>query len=117
MEANRSRTSENAGTEFFVVCLKEHVRALAENEYGHVVLMAALGVVDDTALLRKMICAPLQVGKHMLVARCIFRLPVCPTASSTSFICANSESEAACFANGNVISRILYHHTDENQLP
>eukprot|EP00951_Prasinocladus_malaysianus_P022481 scaffold188423_cov18-Prasinocladus_malaysianus.AAC.1 len=34
---------------------------MAEDEYGHLVLITALSVVDDTALLRKMIVAPLQV--------------------------------------------------------
>mmetsp|Transcript_9410 Transcript_9410/g.23839 ORF Transcript_9410/g.23839 Transcript_9410/m.23839 type:complete len:652 (-) Transcript_9410:138-2093(-) len=43
-----------------VKAMKENVASLAADEYGHVVLIAALSVVDDTALLRKMIVAPLQ---------------------------------------------------------
>jgi pumilio family protein 6 len=44
-----------------VKAMKENVERLASDEYAHVVLICALGVVDDTALLRKMIVAPLQV--------------------------------------------------------
>ncbi len=40
---------------------QDNVGKLVEDEYAHLVLIAALGMVDDTALLRKSVCAPLQV--------------------------------------------------------
>uniref|UniRef100_A0A061SK00 Pumilio homology domain family member 6 n=1 Tax=Tetraselmis sp. GSL018 TaxID=582737 RepID=A0A061SK00_9CHLO len=40
--------------------MKDHVRSLAEDEYGHLALVAALSTVDDTTLLRKSIGGPLQ---------------------------------------------------------
>ena len=35
---------------------------MARDEWGHLVLLTALSVVDDTALLRKFIVADVQVG-------------------------------------------------------
>lgn len=42
--------------------MKGHVGAAARDEWGHLVVLTALGVVDDTAALKKFIAAELQVG-------------------------------------------------------
>lgn len=44
-----------------VRAMKGHVRDLAVNEWGHVVLCMALAVVDDTALLGKMVVPEIKV--------------------------------------------------------
>ncbi len=50
-----------------VKAMKGHVRTAAQDEWGHAVIMTALSVVDDTALLKKIIIAELQVGRRGLV--------------------------------------------------
>ena len=45
-----------------VRALKGHVLDMARDEWGHLVLLTCLGVVDDTSLLRKFIVPELQVG-------------------------------------------------------
>ena len=40
-----------------------HVGAMARDEWGHLTLITALSVVDDTTLLRKSVVAELQVGR------------------------------------------------------
>ena len=42
--------------------LQGHVGAMARDEWGHLALITALGVVDDTTLLHKAVVAELQVG-------------------------------------------------------
>ena len=44
------------------VCVQGHVGAMARDEWGHLALITALSVVDDTTLLRKMVVSELQVG-------------------------------------------------------
>lgn len=41
-------------------CMKGHVGAMARDEWGHLVLITALSVVDDTTLLRKVVVSELQ---------------------------------------------------------
>lgn len=41
-----------------------HVGAMARDEWGHLALITALSVVDDTTLLRKAVVADLQVGRR-----------------------------------------------------
>ncbi|KAL4423682.1 hypothetical protein ABPG75_000983 [Micractinium tetrahymenae] len=41
-------------------CMKGHVGAMARDEWGHLALITALSVVDDTTLLRKAIVSELQ---------------------------------------------------------
>ena len=45
-----------------VRALKGHVLDMARDEWGHLVLLTCLSVVDDTSLLRKFIVPELQVG-------------------------------------------------------
>ena len=49
------------------VCVQGHVGAMARDEWGHLALITALSVVDDTTLLRKMVVSELQVGAVGLV--------------------------------------------------
>lgn len=49
-----------------VRALKGHVGAMARDEWGHLPLITALAVVDDTALLRKAVLPELQVGRGRL---------------------------------------------------
>lgn len=42
---------------------------MARDEWGHLVLITALSVVDDTTLLRKSIVAELQVRVSVLACR------------------------------------------------
>ncbi len=47
--------------------LQGHVGAMARDEWGHLTLITALSVVDDTTLLRKSIVAELQVRSAALL--------------------------------------------------
>lgn len=42
--------------------MKGHVGAMAKDEWGHLVLLTASSVVDDTAALKKFIASEIQVG-------------------------------------------------------
>jgi hypothetical protein len=46
--------------------LRDHVDELAVNEFGHMVLVRALDVVDDTVLLAKSVCEPLVAALPLL---------------------------------------------------
>lgn len=50
--------------------LQGHVGTMAQDEWGHLVLITALSVVDDTALLKKFIVTDLQVGWLVRVGGC-----------------------------------------------
>lgn len=41
--------------------MKGHVMAAVKDEWGHVVVMTALGVIDDTMLLHKVVTSDIQV--------------------------------------------------------
>lgn len=45
-----------------IKALAEHVGKLVDEEWGHIVLICALTLVDDTTLLRKSLVSELQVG-------------------------------------------------------
>ena len=64
-----------------IKAMAEHVEKLVNEEWGHVVLVCALSLVDDTTLLRKSLVPELQVSRgHFSKATvaCMLCLPVVP---------------------------------------
>ena len=51
-----------------IKAMAEHVEKLVNEEWGHVVLVCALSLVDDTTLLRKSLVPELQVSHQLLLA-------------------------------------------------
>lgn len=48
-----------------IKAMAEHVDKLVNEEWGHIVLVCALSLVDDTALLRKSLASELQVSHQL----------------------------------------------------